>query len=99
MSKPFKTIEEQIALLNMRGVKTDSDTSTILLRESYYSIVNGYKEPFIDREASDIAQDDRYKKGTEFSDLHSLFKFDRNLREATFHYLIRAEALVWTVCS
>ena len=47
MSKPFKTIEEQIALPNMRGVKTDSDTSTILLRESYYSIVNGYKEPFM----------------------------------------------------
>lgn len=99
MSKPFKTIEEQIALLNMRGVKTDSDTSTILLRESYYSIVNGYKEPFMDREASDIVQDDRCKKGTEFSDLHSLFKLDRNLREATFYYLIRAEALVRTVCS
>ncbi|MDO5041954.1 MAG: Abi family protein [Slackia sp.] len=99
MSKPFKTIEEQIALLNMRGVKTDLNTPAVLLRESYYSIVNGYKEPFIDQDASNAAQDDRYKKETEFSDLHSLFKFDRNLRETTFHYLIRAEALVRTVCA
>lgn len=41
MDKPFLSIDEQIALLELRGVKTDERTSSILLREGYYQIVNG----------------------------------------------------------
>ena len=37
--------------------------------------------------------------GTSFSDMYGLFLFDRNLREVTFHYLIRVEALVRTACA
>ena len=51
MDKPFKSIDEQIAILDSRGVETDSDTAAALMREGYYSIVNGYKDPFIDRDA------------------------------------------------
>ena len=43
MDKPFKTVEEQVALLESRGMATDSNTPDILLREGYYSVVNGYK--------------------------------------------------------
>ena len=43
--------------------------------------------------------DDRYKAGTSFSDIYGLFLFDRGLRELTFHYLIRIEALVRTACA
>ena len=39
MSKPFLTIEEQVDLLNSRGMSTDTSTARILLREGYYSIV------------------------------------------------------------
>lgn len=78
---------------------TDSETSSILLREGYYSIINGYKEPFLDIDKTARASDDRYKEGTSFSDLYNLFLFDRDLRELTFHYLIKVEALVRTVCS
>lgn len=99
MDKPYKSIGEQIELLESRGVATDTDTSAILLREGYYSIINGYKAPFLDRKATEDTGDDRYLAGTEFSDLYALFLFDRNLRETTFHYLIRVEALVRTVCS
>ena len=45
MDKPFKTIEEQVELLEARGVATDDDTPEVLLREGYYSVVNGYKAP------------------------------------------------------
>ena len=80
MDKPFKTIKEQVELLEARGVATDDDTPEVLLREGYYSVVNGYKAPFIDKEKSESAKDDRYLPGTSFADIYALFMFDRELR-------------------
>ena len=57
-AKPFLTIEEQVELLKKRGVETTEDTGAVLLREGYYSIVNGYKKPFIDESASKAAKAD-----------------------------------------
>lgn len=99
MDKPYKSIDEQITLLKSRGIITNSETPLTLLREGYYSIINGYKAPFIDKSASSEAQDDRYAEDTSFSDIYALFLFDRNLRETTFHYVLRAEALMRTVCA
>ena len=99
MDKPFLSIDRQIELLESRGVETDEKTSSILLREGYYQIVNGYKDPFIDEEETKGAGEDRYREGTTFTDLYSLFRFDRDLRETTFHYLLRVEALMRTVVS
>ncbi len=99
MDKPFKTIGEQVSLLELRGMEIDIDAETLLMRNGYYSIVNGYKDPFIDANATNAAGDDRFRPGTKFSDLYSLFCFDRDLRERTFHYLIRAEATMRTACS
>ena len=96
MEKPFLTIGQQVELLRSRGVEVDESTPSTLMREGYYSIVNGYKTPFIDAVASRAAGDDRFAEGTTFGDLHGLFLFDRSLRELTFHYLIRAEATVRT---
>lgn len=48
MEKPFLTIEQQVELLRKRGMRVDGGTAPILMREGYYSVVNGYKEPFID---------------------------------------------------
>lgn len=50
MCKPFLTIDQQIGLLESRGVATDAETASILMREGYYSVVNGYKAPFLDDE-------------------------------------------------
>lgn len=80
MDKPFKTIEEQVELLEARGVATDDDTPEVLLREGYYSVVNGYKAPFIDKEKTESVKDDRYLPGTSFADIYALFMFDRELR-------------------
>lgn len=99
MNKPFTTIDEQIKLLEKRGVSTNTETSVILRREGYYSIINGYKAPFIDIQETIKAGDDRYRKDTSFSDIYRLFVFDRELRELTFHYLIRIEALIRTACA
>ena len=96
MLKEFKTIAEQIRILETRGMRVGEAASIVLLRENYYSIINGYKDPFLDKEAMQSSADDVYLKGTRFEWLYSLFKFDRELRQITFSYLIQAEAALKT---
>lgn len=90
-SKPFLTIEEQIELLRSRGMIVNPHDDLILMREGYYAIVNGYKDPFLDREASSAAGDDRYKPGTSLQSLYMLFNIDRQLKHAAFPVLVKAE--------
>lgn len=94
MVKEFKTIDELIALLNSRNIETDEQTALILKRESYYAIVNGYKDPFLDRTAMQCSPDDVYLDGTTFKQLYDLFLFDRNLRHIILRYLIDAESIL-----
>lgn len=97
--KPFLTIDEQVRLLESRGLVVDADTGPTLMREGYYSIVNGYKDPFLDVGKSKEAGEDRYLEGISFSDLYTLFTFDRELRSLTFRYLILAEAKIKSAVS
>ena len=99
MAKPFLTIDEQVALLESRGVSCGPGAGDLLMREGYYNIVNGYRAPFLDRSATEEAGDDRYAPGTALDDMYALFCFDRTLREKTFHHTLKAEALVRTACS
>lgn len=99
MDKPFKTIDEQIDILQSRGMTVDADASRILEREGYYSVVNGYKDLFIDKEATRARGEDAYLDGTHFNDLYALFCFDRNLRMTMMRYFAMAEATLKTVCS
>lgn len=94
--KPFLTIDEQVRLLESRGLDVDEDTGPTLMREGYYSIVNGYKDLFLDTGKSRESGEDRYLEGISFSDLYTLFTFDRELRSLTFRYLILAEAKIKT---
>lgn len=100
MDKPFKTIDEQIEILNARGLITDERTKHILAREGYYCVINGYKDLFIDKEAKSAASgDDRFYKGVTFDHVYRLFEFDRDLRLRMFKYFARVEATLKTACS
>ncbi len=94
--KEFKTIDEQIRILESRGMRVGEEASTVLLRENYYSVINGYKDPFLDKEAMRSNADDVYIEGSKFEWIFSLFQFDRELRQITFSYLIQAEAALKT---
>lgn len=94
--KEFKTIDEQIAILESRGMHVDDEAPAVLLRENYYAIINGYKDPFLDREAMQSNAEDVYLQGTSFEWVRSLFEFDRELRQITFSHLIQAEAALKT---
>ena len=50
MDKPFKTFDEQVAILNgshdpnkSKRMDTDNNTKFHLMRDNYYSIINFYK--------------------------------------------------------
>ena len=94
VAKEFKTIDQLVELLESRNVRTDADTANILRRESYYAIVNGYKGPFLDREAMQSSDVDVYRDGTTFRQIYDLFQLDRDLRATVFPYLIRAETIL-----
>lgn len=94
MVKEFKTVDELISLLESRNVRTDADTAQVLLRDGYYSVVNGYKEPFLDRVAMQSMAGDVYKVGTTFRQIYDLYLLDRDLRNLFFPYLTLAEGFL-----
>ena len=84
--KEFKTIAEQVSILQSRGMHVGREASAILLRENYYSVINGHKDPFLDKKAMQSSADDVYIAGSKFEWVFSLFQFDRELRRITFSY-------------
>lgn len=98
MDKPFKTIQEQIAILESRGLIVDEKTPEILEREGYYSVVNGYKDLFLDSNRRP-PEEEAYVAGTLFSNVYRFFSFDRDLRLIMFRYFAQAEAVLKTVCA
>ena len=50
MDKDFTTFEEQVKILKRRGLKFTSEETALkaLQRFGYYSIINGYKDPYVD---------------------------------------------------
>ncbi|MBP3893036.1 MAG: Abi family protein [Atopobiaceae bacterium] len=99
MNKQFKTIQQQVELLEQRGVATDERTASTLQREGYYAVVNGYGKAFIDTVASAEAGDDRYRPGTTFDQIYQLFLFDRELRSITFMALMSVECTLRAIIS
>ena len=89
MNKPYKNVEEQIAILEGRNVNIRNKRFArhILLYENYYYVINGYKAPFI----SSTNGNDAYKPGTDFNEIVALYSFDRCLREILLPELLRIE--------
>ena len=99
IGKPFTTVEDQVKILERRGVICGRDTYKTLMREGYYAIINGYKAPFIDAAATRAAGEDRYVEGTSFEDIYALFRFDRDLRAITFRFLMVVESTLRSLIS
>lgn len=97
--KPFSTYEEQVKLLKSRGliILNDTDTTRVLERENYYNIINGYNKIFLakDKNGNKISPE-TYIKYTTFEEIHSLFTFDRELRNIFIKYLLIFENSIKT---
>jgi len=87
MKKTFKTLEEQIKILESRGlIISDYDkTIDILLKENYF-FINGYRH-FIVKEGDS----NQFVEGATFEELYALFLFDRYLRNIMFKNILVIE--------
>lgn len=84
--KQFMTYDEQIAFLLSKDLIIDNidDAKRLLENYSYFTLVNGYKDPF-------KGKDKKYKKNTRFEDIYYLYEFDDELRHIFIKYLFLVE--------
>lgn len=87
MNKDFKTLDEQITILEYKGLVVDDKdyARKILLRENYF-FLNGYRHLFLKSD-----NDRRFIDGAKFEELYSLFVFDRQFRNIIFKNLLIIE--------
>lgn len=88
--KEFKTYEQQIdILINERGmtITNKENVKKILKQENYYSVVNGYKDLFLDSTQTT----EKYLPGTNFNEIYALYKFDRELRNILIKKILIVE--------
>lgn len=87
ISKDFKTIDEQISILEYKGLTINDKefAHQVLLRENYF-FLNGYRHLFLKSN-----NDRRFIENTTFEELYSLFLFDRQFRNIIFKNLLIIE--------
>ena len=85
--KVFRTIQEQISILESKGLIIDDYlfTEDILIRENYF-VISGYRHLFLKS-----PKDRNFIKGTTFRELYALFNFDRQVRNIVFKNLLIIE--------
>ncbi len=90
--KPFKSIDEQLAILKSRGVtiSDEEEARNYLLSYNYYTVINGYKRFFLDHDKSNKTQE-FYRNGTTFKHFYLVHSFDRMLRTMTVASVLQAE--------
>lgn len=86
--KPFKTYEELIGIMERRHIVIDDKDFAIqaLQNFSYYGIVNGYKNTFLQ-----IPETDNFIPGTRFEELYTLHIIDTALNNTIFKYILFLE--------
>lgn len=100
--KPFKTIDEELSILESRGLvfQDKDDARQKLLENNYYTIINGYKHPFVyERNHSDSNACEKFKEGTTFDKIYALYEFDCELRALFLKYILRIEHELKSVIS
>ena len=94
MEKVFKTIDEQIELLQNRNLHIEDKeiAKEILLSNNYYYLINGYKDLFLDKSSKTEA----FHNGTTLEEFYSLYEFDRKIRIIFLEYILLIERKIDT---
>ena len=87
MVKTFKTLDEQIKILQSKGliISDEKETKDILLRENYF-FISGYRLLFMESMTNKL-----FLPGTTFEELYAVFQFDRHIRNIVFKNLLIIE--------
>lgn len=93
--KIFKTLDEQIEILESKGlIVEDVDyAKEILFRENYF-FISGYRHLFMRHNDKD-----RFIRGTTFDELYGMFVFDRMIRNIMFKYILIVENNIKSIIS
>lgn len=85
--KPFKTLEEQIDILESRNLKfkDEEKTKLYLLRNNYYNIINCYSKFFISSKTN------HYYENVYFEDILEVYHFDKEIKHAVFKFVLEVE--------
>ncbi|RAZ67302.1 Abi family protein [Planococcus maitriensis] len=92
--KSFATHDEQLAILKSRGLVIEDEAAArrVLSRDNYYALIDGYKEPFLERdETKNPYGEEMYEAGTAFNHILALYQFDRKLRLLLLSELLKFE--------
>lgn len=96
MPQEFLSFEKQIKKLESDKnllIPDHSYAETKLKQIGYFSLVSGYKKPFINSTTK------KYKDGTTFNDIVSLYEFDENMRELFLKYILKIERHIRSLVS
>ncbi|MDY2813983.1 MAG: Abi family protein [Dorea sp.] len=87
--KDFTTFDRQIEILQSRGLAfiSEETAKNALRRYGYYNIINGYKDPYVEH----IDGQEKYKPGTTFEQILSLYKMDRGIRASLMESMLQVE--------
>ena len=93
MEKFFSVHSERINILRSRNmdIPNASDQKNILAKYNYYNLINAYKDPFLYAGSSTV---ERYKTGTQLSELEALLNFDTNLRLLFLREILKIEEVI-----
>lgn len=86
--KPFKTLDQQIAILKRRGlnVKNYEHAKQYLLTNNYYNVINGYSKFFTTKR-----NPENYISTVDFREIEAIHLFDKELKTTLLNALIDAE--------
>ena len=75
MEKPFRSVDDQVAILKRRGLQIEDDAAAahFLLFNNYYNVVNHFGKFF-------QSSTDKYIEGATFDEIRYLFQFDKELK-------------------
>lgn len=86
--KPFKTYEQMLEIMRKRHIVINDPVFAKMVLEnfSYYSLVNGYKNTFLQ-----IPETDDFIEGTLFEELYTLHVLDVSMNNILFKYILYIE--------
>lgn len=98
MNDYFKTIDEQIKILEGRGLAIEDrqKATNILLRYNYYKIVNATLPFFTEKDSNGAF---RYRQGTDFKDLVEVAHFEKELKKILLTHMLEIERIARSIIS
>ncbi|MEG0826453.1 MAG: Abi family protein [Bacilli bacterium] len=94
-NKIFKNLDEQVEILRDKGliINDQEYAKKVLLRENYF-FISGYRHLLMQN-----YKDNKFIKGATFEELHSIFLFDRELRNIMFKNILVIENNIKSIIS